>query len=120
VPAVLRVPPATRRRARRGGHPLSTRRALTLLEARAAVVDAISFVAPDAAPRVDRLDDATRLHDDAGLDSTDFLALAERLAATTGIDVPEADLCELETVGRASRYLVAASTTRATRSSTGV
>jgi acyl carrier protein len=93
---------------------------LTDVEARAAVVDAIVFVAPEAATRLAALDDATRLHDDAGLDSTDFLAVAERLADTTGIAVPETDLCELETVGRAARYLVAASTTRATRSSTGV
>jgi acyl carrier protein len=69
---------------------------------------------------VGRFDGTTRLHDDAGLDSTDFLALAERLEVTTGIAVPESDLCELESVGRAARYLVAASTTRATRSSTGV
>lgn len=95
-------------------------RGLTSAEARAAVVDAIGFVAPDAASRVDHFDEATRLHEDAGLDSTDFLALAERLAATTGVAVPEASLCELETVGRAARYLVAASTTRPTRSSTGV
>ena len=98
----------------------AARHGLTSAAARTAVVDAIAFVAPDAASRVARFDDATRLHDDAGLDSTDFLALAERLAATTGIAVPEADLCELETLGRAARYLVAASTTRATRSSTGV
>lgn len=96
------------------------RRGLTPTEARAAVVAAIGFVAPDAASRVGEFDDATRLHDDAGLDSTDFLALAERLATTTGVDVPDASLCELETIGRAARYLSAASTTRATRSSTGV
>jgi acyl carrier protein len=105
MPSVLRVP---------------TVHALTSPAARAAVVDAIRFVAPDVTSRVDHLDDTTRLHDDAGLDSTDFLAVAERLAATTGIAVPENDLCELETVGRAARYLLAASTTRATRSSTGV
>lgn len=94
-------------------------RRLSPAEARAAVVDAIASVAPETADDVP-LTDATRLHADVGLDSTDFLVLAERLAATTGVAVPEASLCELETVGRAARYLVAASTTRATRSATGV
>jgi hypothetical protein len=99
---------------------VTVRRVLTSAEARAAVVDAIAFIAPDAASRVGRLDDATRLHHDLGLDSTDFLALAERLTLVTGVDIHEASLCELETLGRATRYLVATSTTRATRSATGV
>jgi len=79
---------------------------LTRPEARAVVLDIVTSIAPDATQRT-RLDDSTRLHEDAGLDSTDLLELAQRLTDRTGITIPEADYCELETVGRAARYLAA-------------
>ena len=78
-------------------------------DARAIVVELLTAVAPDAADGTVRIEDSTRLHEDLGLDSMDFLELTARLAARTGVPVPESDLCEFETVGRATDYVVAAS-----------
>jgi acyl carrier protein len=62
-------------------------------------------IAPDAAASIEDAADATSLHDDIGLDSMDLLDLVERVAARTGVRVPEADFAELETLGRFVDYV---------------
>jgi len=53
------------------------------------------------------LDDGASLREQLDLDSMDVLRLAQALHARLGIDVPELDYPELDTVERALTYLAA-------------
>jgi acyl carrier protein len=81
---------------------------MTRDEARHVVVAVIASVAPDVDDLVRRASDGVSLHADLGLDSMDVLEVVERVAARTGVRVPESAFCELETLGRFTDYLAAA------------
>ncbi|GAA4355460.1 acyl carrier protein [Microbacterium rhizosphaerae] len=72
-------------------------------DARAAVLAAITDVAPDI--DVDGLDESARLRQDLELDSLDFLGILERLAASTGVTTPEEDYGALTTVQALTGYI---------------
>jgi acyl carrier protein len=74
-------------------------------EIRDAVRDALGEIAPEA--DLDRLAPDAELRDALDLDSMDFLAFVQRLAAATGVEVPEADYAELATLEGAVAYLAA-------------
>ena len=74
-------------------------------EIRAAVVAALTGVAPEIAPASIRPD--TNLRDEFDLDSMDFLNFALALHARMGIDIPEADYRQLATLDGAVAYLSA-------------
>ncbi|MGZ4275598.1 MAG: acyl carrier protein [Solirubrobacteraceae bacterium] len=73
----------------------------------AIAVDALVEVAPDVDPATLDLDAALR--EDLGLDSMDVLNLMVALHAATGVEVPEEDYGELESVRDVARYLAARS-----------
>lgn len=70
---------------------------------RAAVFEAIVAIAPETDPAVVRPDRPLRQQVD--LDSFDFLNVIIRLHETLGIDIPESDYGELQTLDRALDYL---------------
>lgn len=61
----------------------------------------------DAQIDLDRADGATRLRDALDLDSIDFLNLVDQLHGATGVDIPESDYAEVDTLDGLIRYLVA-------------
>ena len=76
---------------------------MTRNDIRAALIDALSAIAPEgdyAALRGDR-----PLHDQPDIDSFDFLNVVIRLHHKLGVDVPEADYQKLATLGAAIDYL---------------
>jgi acyl carrier protein len=73
-------------------------------EIRAAVLAALGDVAPEA--DLARLDPDAELRDALDLDSMDFLRFVQRLAAATGVEVPESDYGQLATLAGCVRYLV--------------
>ena len=81
---------------------------MTREEARAVVLALVGDVAPDTAAGLAEAADDTRLGEDLGLDSTDVLEVVDRLAARTGVRVPERDFGELQTLGRFVAYVAAA------------
>ena len=74
---------------------------------RAAVLAALSEVAPEA--ELDRLEPGAELREVLDLDSIDFLRFVQRLAATTGVEVPESDYAQLATLEGVVAYLAARS-----------
>lgn len=76
---------------------------MNIEDARAAVRAAFAQVAPDLAP--EELDDNARLRQDLEIDSLDFLRLVELIAESTGVETPEEDYRELDTVGGFVRYV---------------
>jgi acyl carrier protein len=70
---------------------------------RAAVLTALSEVAPEA--ELDRLEPGAELREVLELDSIDFLRFVQRLAATTGVEVPESDYAQLSTLDGVISYL---------------
>ena len=73
----------------------------------AIAVDALVEVAPDVDPAT--LDLVAALREDLGLDSMDVLNVMVALQAATGVEVPEEDYGELESVRDVARYLAARS-----------
>lgn len=73
--------------------------------ARDTVLDLLGEIAPE----VDRADvpDDEDLRDAVDLDSLDFLTLVERVAAATGVDVPEDDYDQVRTLNGWVGYLSA-------------
>lgn len=63
---------------------------------RAAVLAELSEVAPEA--ELDRLEPGAELREVLDLDSIDFLRFVQRLAAATGVEVPESDYSQLATL----------------------
>lgn len=74
-------------------------------DARAAVLAAIGQVAPDV--ETDGLDENSRLRQDLELDSLDFLRLVETIAASTGVNTPESDYDQIQTVSGLVGYVAA-------------
>lgn len=72
-------------------------------EIRAAVLGALSEVAPEA--ELDRLAPDAELREVLDIDSIDFLRFVQRLAAATGIEVPESDYAQLATLEGILAYL---------------
>ena len=72
-------------------------------QARTAVADALSAVAPEA--------DLTTVDPDApfrielDLDSMDFLNIVQSLHDSTGVDIPEADYARVDTLNHLAAYL---------------
>lgn len=60
----------------------------------------------DVPTGLDGLDSETRMQDAFDLDSVGFLALVDQLHGSTGIEIPESDYGQLETVGALIRYLM--------------
>ena len=71
--------------------------------ARAVIGDVLARIAPDA--DLDNLDPNGDLQQLADLDSMDFLALVEGIAAKLSLDIPESDYDQLTTLGSAAAYL---------------
>lgn len=74
-------------------------------DARTALEAAIGQVAPDVEPA--DLADGARLRQDLELDSLDFLHLVEKIAGSTGVDIPERDYASVATVGGLVDYIAA-------------
>lgn len=76
-------------------------------DARAAVIAALTEIAPDVEPT--GLDESSRLRQDLELDSLDFLELLQKLADSTGVTTPEEDYAGLTTVAALIDYIAARS-----------
>ena len=74
---------------------------------RAAVLAELAEVAPEA--ELDRLEPGAELREVLDLDSIDFLRFVQRLATTTGVEVPESDYAQLATLEGVVAYLAARS-----------
>ena len=74
-------------------------------DARAAVLAAIGQIAPDV--ETDGLDENSRLRQDLELDSLDFLRLVETIAVSTGVNTPEGDYDQIQTVSGLVGYVAA-------------
>jgi acyl carrier protein len=72
-------------------------------EARAAVLDALAEVAPEADPAA--LDPDVDLFAQVDLDSMDFLTVLEILHERTGVEIPESDYGALGTIAKAAAYV---------------
>jgi len=73
-------------------------------DARAAVVDALARIAPEA--DLDEVDPGADLRSEIDLDSMDFLGLVEALAESTGVDIPEDAYREVRSLDGLVAYLV--------------
>jgi acyl carrier protein len=76
------------------------------------VVAALCSVAPDVSP--DEIDRESPLREQVELDSMDFLNFVAAVYEATGVDVPEADYDQLDSVASATRYLGARTTSAST------
>ena len=74
---------------------------------RTAVLAALGEVAPEA--DLDRLAPDAELREALDLDSIDFLRFVQRVAAATGVEVPESDYAQLSTLEGVVAYLAARS-----------
>ena len=74
-------------------------------ESRAAVLSLLAQIAPEA--DVDGLDADRDLRRAADLDSLDFQTLVERVAETTGVEIPETDYPLVRSLRGLSDYLAA-------------
>ena len=72
-------------------------------ELRAAVLAALGEIAPEAP--LDRLAGDAALREELDLDSMDFLRFIQRLAAATGVEVPESDYAKLASLDACVAYL---------------
>ena len=74
---------------------------------RTAVLAALGEVAPEA--ELDRLAPGAELREALDLDSIDFLRFVQRVAAATGVEVPESDYAQLSTLEGVVAYLASRS-----------
>ncbi len=74
-------------------------------QARAAVVEVLGRIAPEA--DLGEVPGDADYRDELDLDSMDFLSLVEGLHETTGVEVPESDYDQLQTLDGLLAYLVA-------------
>jgi acyl carrier protein len=72
---------------------------------RAAIIDALVEIAPDIDPSTIR--GGAPLQETYELDSMDFLAVLEEIAARTGVEIPERDLAQVETLDACTAYVAA-------------
>lgn len=78
---------------------------MTNTEIRAAVLQALSRVAPELDPATLKPD--VRLRDQLDIDSMDFLNFVLELHKSLGIDIPEADYPQIATLDGCVVYLAA-------------
>lgn len=78
-------------------------RVLTPEEARAAVVDAILAIVPDA--DVAALGDHAPFRSELELDSLDFLSFVESVSGATGVRIDEVDYPRLDTIDGCVAFL---------------
>lgn len=79
---------------------------MNVTEAENLLTEIFLDVVPDADVRSVSADAQYRV--ELSIDSMDFLAILERVAAETGVEVPEVDYPKIETFGGFSSYLAAA------------
>ena len=77
---------------------------MTLAEVKQIVVDIISEIAPDE--DTSSLDPAIKLREQLELDSMDFLDIVMELRKKYGIEVPEAEYNQLESLDSCAHYLL--------------
>lgn len=75
--------------------------------ARSAVITQLSRIAPEA--DVSLVDPNADLRREIDLDSLDFLGLAEGLAASTGVNIPESDYDHVSSLNALVEYIAARS-----------
>jgi acyl carrier protein len=78
---------------------------MTREELRAAALAALGEIAPEA--DLATLPPDAELRETLDLDSMDFLGFVQRLAAATGVEVPEVDYAKLATLEACVAYLAA-------------
>ncbi|MBN1530015.1 MAG: acyl carrier protein [Thermoleophilaceae bacterium] len=76
---------------------------MTDAELRAAVLDSLAEVAPEADPGA--LDPARPIIDQVDIDSMDFLDFLVAVAERTGVEVPERDYAAVDTIDACVAYL---------------
>ena len=76
---------------------------MTIDDTRAAVQAMIRGIAPDA--DVEGMDPERDLRREADLDSLDFQTLIERVAESTGVEIPEVDYPQVRTLRGMSEYI---------------
>lgn len=76
---------------------------MTAEQIRQAVLDIIAVIAPDE--DLSALEDGKPLREQIDLDSMDFLDIVMELRKRHGVEVPEADYMELNTLAGCVRYL---------------
>jgi acyl carrier protein len=74
-------------------------------ELRAAILSSLGEIAPEA--ELDRLAGDVPLREALDLDSIDFLRFLQRLAAATGVEVPEAEYAKVATLDACIAYFAA-------------
>jgi acyl carrier protein len=83
--------------------PTTTSRPLSPDQARAAVVDAILRIVPDA--DLEAIGPDTPLRGELELDSLDFLSFVEQLSSRTGVRIDESDYPRLTTMTTCAEFL---------------
>lgn len=78
---------------------------MTADDVRAAVVEALTRIAPEVDPA--SIDPTRSVRDELDLDSMDFLNLIQALHRRLGVDIPEADYAQLQSLDGAVAYLTA-------------
>jgi acyl carrier protein len=76
------------------------------VQAREAVTAALASVAPEA--DLDAVDPGARLREELDLDSLDFLNLVQALKDITGVEIPEADYRQVDSLTELLGYLESA------------
>jgi acyl carrier protein len=74
-----------------------------VMELRQQILECIASVAPEA--ELDALDESADLRDELDLDSMDFLNILMAIARKTGVEVPEQDYAQLDTLNHMTEYL---------------
>ncbi len=74
--------------------------------ARQTVIEAILDVAPDTDPN--SISDEASFREALGIDSMDFLDILEQVADETGVEVPEKDYPQIESIALFASYLAKA------------
>ena len=77
---------------------------MTIEEVRKIILNILADIAPDE--DISCIDDNTKLRDQIDLDSMDFLDIVMELRKQHGIDVPEAEYRELESLDSSANYLL--------------
>ena len=78
---------------------------MTRADARAAILAALSEIAPEA--DYDDLDPEDSLREQLDIDSMDLLRLAQLLHEQVGVEIPELDYPKLDTLDGAAAYIAA-------------
>lgn len=74
-------------------------------EIRAAVLESLSEIAPEADPST--LGDDDSLREELDIDSMDFLAFVTALHDKLGVSVPESEYAQVDSIGGAVSYVAA-------------